>query len=71
MSRVVHAFTTKVPVWSPYVTPVDLATATVETRKPTFFRPSGGGYSRLLLPAWGDGHIAMLIGAVSQEAGGP
>jgi hypothetical protein len=47
------------------------ALATVDTRKPTFFRSSGGGYSRLLLPAWGDGHIAMLVGAVSQEAGDP
>ena len=25
MTKVVHAFTTEIPVWSPYVTPVDLA----------------------------------------------
>ena len=47
------------------------ALATVGTRKPTYFRSSAGGYSRLLLPAWGDGHVAMLIGAVSRETGRP
>jgi len=42
--------------------------ATVERRAPTYFRhaPAGGGtgYSRLILPLWGNGRIEMLIGAV-------
>jgi hypothetical protein len=36
--------------------------ATVESRAPTCY--SGSGYSRILLPMWGDGRIGMLLGAV-------
>ena len=38
------------------------ASATVEARAPTFYRAAG--FSRLLLPMWGDGHISMLLGAL-------
>jgi len=38
------------------------ASATVESRAPTYYRHSG--YARLLLPLWGDGRISMLLGAV-------
>jgi hypothetical protein len=46
--------------------------ATIERRAPTYFQhapagkpPEGGiGYSRLILPLWGNGRIEMLIGAV-------
>jgi hypothetical protein len=38
------------------------ATATIAARAPTFHR--GAGFSRILLPMWGDGHIGMLLGAV-------
>lgn len=38
------------------------AEATVEGAKPTYYR--AGDYSRILLPMWGDGRIAMLVGAV-------
>jgi hypothetical protein len=41
--------------------------ATVEGRRPTFFHHrygEAGAFSRLLLPMWGDGRIAMLLGAV-------
>jgi hypothetical protein len=46
--------------------------ATVERRAPTYFRhapagkqsESGIGYSRLILPLWGNGRIEMLMGAV-------
>jgi hypothetical protein len=45
--------------------------ATVECAAATHFRrerdgrsPSAQAYSRLLLPLWGEGHIAMLLGAV-------
>lgn len=42
------------------------SSATVEARKPTYLRHDGKeGYSRLLLPMWGDGRISMLLGAVS------
>jgi hypothetical protein len=44
--------------------------ATVEAAAPTYFRlggdnppPVGQAYSRLLLPLWGEGHVAMLLGA--------
>lgn len=41
-------------------------TATVECAEPTLFRGEGveQPYSRLLLPMWGEGRIAMLLGAV-------
>jgi hypothetical protein len=38
------------------------ASATVEARAPTFY--SAGGFTRLLLPMWGDGRIGMLFGAL-------
>lgn len=38
--------------------------AAVEAAGSTFFRSEDGGYSRLVLPMWGDGRISMLLGAV-------
>jgi hypothetical protein len=45
--------------------------ATVEARVPTYYQhdtsnPPGGpaGYSRILLPMWGEGQVRMLLGAV-------
>jgi hypothetical protein len=36
--------------------------ATVESRAPTYYRNDGAeGYSRLVLPLWGDGRIGMLL----------
>ena len=49
MSRVVHAFTAKVPVWSPYVTPVDPATATPEQMEAMQVTPSNKGISPYVL----------------------
>ncbi len=46
------------------------ASATLECAAPTFFKhdegaaASGRGYSRLLLPMWGDGHISLVLGAI-------
>ena len=38
------------------------AAATVESRAPTYYRNDGaGGYSRLVLPLWGDGRVGMLL----------
>jgi hypothetical protein len=47
--------------------------ATVERRAPTYFRyppaskpqQGGAGYSRLILPLWGNGRIEMLLGAIA------
>jgi hypothetical protein len=40
--------------------------ATLEARAPTYYRASAApGYSRLILPLWGDGHINGLLGAVA------
>ncbi|MFN3585824.1 hypothetical protein [Phenylobacterium sp.] len=38
--------------------------AAVEAVGPTFFRSEEDGYSRLVLPMWGDGRTSMLLGAV-------
>jgi hypothetical protein len=35
--------------------------ATVEARAPTYYE---NGFSRLLLPMWGDGRIGMLLGVI-------
>jgi hypothetical protein len=46
------------------------SSATVESRDPTYYRSLEAGrpgYSRLLLPMWGDGHIGMLLGAVTDR----
>jgi len=43
------------------------SSATVEGRTPTFLHHrtgQTGAFSRLLLPMWGDGRVAMLLGAV-------
>jgi len=44
------------------------AEAAVESLAPSFYehRPTGAehGYGRLLLPAWGEGHVSALLGAV-------
>ena len=50
------------------------ASATLESCGPTHYRRAAGeephpahGYSRLLLPMWGDGHIGMLLAAFVWE----
>ncbi len=45
------------------------ASATIEAGAPTLYSAvrkasRGRGYSRILLPAWGDGRVALLLGAV-------
>ncbi len=49
MSDVVHQFTATVPTWSPYVTPVDLASATEEQRAAMRVTPSNKGVSPYVL----------------------
>ena len=74
----VGRFTDEVEPESPLDFLRSQACAAVESGAPTFYRRAAikssdrGGYSRLLLPMWGDGHINMLLGAVewSAAAGG-
>jgi hypothetical protein len=42
------------------------ASATVEAKAPTFYREDAAAtrFSRLLLPAWGEGRVSLLLGAV-------
>ena len=49
MSEVIHAFTTKIPRWQPYVVPVDLETATEEQRAAMQVTPSNKGISPYVL----------------------
>lgn len=49
MSKVVHEFTTEIPHWSPYVTPVDLAQATPEQLDALQITPSNKKVSDYVL----------------------
>lgn len=49
MSKPVHSFTTTVPTWSPYITPVALAEATPEQRAAMKVTPSNKGASPYVL----------------------
>ena len=49
MSEPIHQFTSTVPIWSPYVTPVDLATATPEQISAMKVTPSNKGVSPYVL----------------------
>ncbi|MET4390831.1 putative peroxidase-related enzyme [Bradyrhizobium sp. F1.4.3] len=49
MSEVVHSFTATIPTWSPYVMPVELASATPEQLAAMKVTPSNKGVSRYVL----------------------
>jgi len=49
MSEPIHQFTAEVPTWSPYVTPVELATATPEQLAAMNVTPSNKGVSPYVL----------------------
>ncbi|TAJ34104.1 peroxidase-related enzyme [Bosea sp. (in: a-proteobacteria)] len=49
MTDVVHSFTTKIPVWTPYIQPVDLASATAEQMAAMQVTPSNKGVSAYVL----------------------
>ena len=49
MSEPIHQFTATIPTWSPYVTPVDLATATPEQLAAMKVTPSNKGVSNYVL----------------------
>ena len=67
-AAVAGKFTDEVDLHPPLDQLTDQCRATVERRAPTYFRHEaadrGTGYSRLVLPSWGSGHIEMLVGAV-------
>lgn len=49
MTEVVHEFTTTVPVWAPYITPLELASATPEQLAAMQVTPSNKGVSPYVL----------------------
>jgi hypothetical protein len=60
-------FTDDVDLRQPVDRLTDQCRATIERRAPTWFQQAGNGsgYSRLVLPLWGNGHIEMLLAAAS------
>ncbi len=70
-ANVPGSFADEIEICRPFEFFLAQASVTVEACGPTFYRrgSTGGsergiGYVRLLLPAWGNGRIDMLIGAV-------
>lgn len=74
MSKRVHEFTTKVPQWKPYVTPVDLAEATPEQLEALKITPSNNKVSDYVLVLANDvetlKHRSPLFNAVMYNSGG-
>jgi uncharacterized peroxidase-related enzyme len=74
MSEIVHAFTAKIPVWRPYVTPVDLAQATAEQQDALKVTPSNTKVSDYVLVLAHDPesltHRTPLFNAIMYGAGG-
>jgi len=68
------AFLDEIEVRPPLQFMLSQCSATVESRRPSFYRhaataggsPAAPGYSRLMLPLWGDGGIGLL-GALAWE----
>ena len=68
------AFADEIEPRPPLESFTDQCRATVAQRAPTFYRPPPSGaarpaYGRLILPAWGDGHVSLLLGAVVEAEG--
>jgi uncharacterized peroxidase-related enzyme len=74
MSRVVHEFTTDIPVWRPYVTPLDLAEASPEQLEALKVTPSNTKVSDYVLVLAHDvetlKHRTPLFNAVMYNKGG-
>ena len=67
-------FSDEIEICHPFQYLNSQASATIESRAPTYYRHEATkrgssrateGYSRLILPTWGDGRIGMLLGAVA------
>jgi hypothetical protein len=65
-SVIAGKFTDEIQLHPPIDQIADQCRATIDQRTPTYFHHAGGGsgYSRLILPLWGNGHIEMLLSAV-------
>jgi uncharacterized peroxidase-related enzyme len=74
MSRVVHEFTTDIPVWRPYVTPLDLSEASPEQLEALKVTPSNTKVSDYVLVLAHDvetlKHRTPLFNAVMYNKGG-
>jgi hypothetical protein len=61
-------FTDEIELRDPFAYLRAQCSATVEARAPTYYRcgtsGTSPGYSRILLPMWGDGRVGMLLGAI-------
>jgi hypothetical protein len=55
-------FLDEIDVAAPLQFLLSQCSAAVESRAPTYYGDNGaGGYSRLVLPLWGDGRVGMLL----------
>jgi uncharacterized peroxidase-related enzyme len=74
MSEVLHAFTAELPVWRPYLTPVDLEQATPEQRDALKVTPSNTKVSDYVLVLAHDpeslSHRTPLFNAIMYGTGG-
>ncbi len=64
---IVHIFVDEMNVKAPFEYFTSQSSATIESGLPTYYRNEG--YSRLLLPMWGNGRIEMILGAVTFPVG--
>jgi hypothetical protein len=66
-AAVAGRFTDEVDLHAPLDGLTDQCRAAVKRGAPTWFghARADGGYSRLVVPLWGNGHIEMLIAAIS------
>jgi hypothetical protein len=70
LDRILGRFIDEVDLPTPFELLRAQCAATVEEMRPTFYAhdtADDGGYQRLLLPAWGEGQVRMLLGAVSRR----
>jgi hypothetical protein len=66
-------FADEVELRSPFDFFIAQASTTIEARAPTVYSsaradrhtPRAAGYSRIMLPTWGDGRIELLLGAIA------
>jgi hypothetical protein len=69
-ARVAGRFIDELDLPAPFQLLRAQASATVEAARPTVYAhqaaPREPGYQRLLLPAWGEGAVRMLLGAVER-----
>lgn len=62
-AEVVGKFVDEIEAKGPLAYFTAQASATVEAAEPTYYHD---GFARLLLPMWGSGHVAMLLGTIAR-----